>query len=1050
MPPRLPGVCFVIALCAGTCAGVSAADAVAPQEVDYDRDIKPVLTQRCYECHGPETRESGLRLDRKSDALNGGDSGKVILPGNSKESLLIRYVSGEDPETIMPPDGERLTDEQVSLLKRWIDGGVAWPDSKEEGRRSGGDHWAYQAVVRREPPEVRNREWLGNEVDAFVLAGLAARGIGPSPEADRFTLIKRLYYDLLGLPPEPEAVDRFVHDASGDAWERLVDELLRSPHFGERWGRHWLDLARYADSDGYEKDNPRYNAWKYRDWVIRAINEDLPFDQFTIEQLAGDLLPESSAEQLLATAFNRQTLTNTEGGTDQEEFRVAAVMDRTETLGAAWLGLTVGCARCHTHKYDQITQREYYQFFAFFNNGDETTATMATSIEALREYQAAKVEFAAKLLELQQPLEETKRALAPRLAEWEAAQQARIAALAASPPVFHPLVVTRVLSEQGATLESQADGSYLATGERPLQDVYVLEGTVDAPALTALKLEVLAHDALPGKGPGRADHGNFVLSEITAAVTGNDGGPLALKFSRARADFAQQQFDPAQAIDRKEDATGWAIANEMGKDHQATFYLSEESRAQLAVRSGALPLSIRLSQQYSASPHTIGRFRITAMTGEDPESLGLSENVRKVLAIDPERRDDKQRSELLDYFAGLDPEVKSLQAKVDEFRKKEPFNPEMTVPIIRERANDRRTTRLLKRGDFQQPVDEVEPAALGTLHVLASRNEGRAADRLDLARWLTSPENPLTPRVAANQVWQHLFGRGLVKTVNDFGVRGEPPSHPELLDWLASEYVRLGWSRKALIKTIVMSHTYRQSSQHRPELAEIDAENVLLHRQNRFRVEAEIVRDLHLAASGLLERRIGGPSVFPPLPPGIAELSYANNFKWGNSDWNTRPDRPGGIAPKDDVYRRGMYTFFKRTAPHPNLTTFDCPDGVLATIERSASNTPLQALVTLNNETFVESARTMARRVLAEVNTNDAERVTRMLRLCVARPPAAGEVSRFLDLLDAARAYYREHADEAQSFAKETLPAETTAAEAAAWTATARVVMNVDEFITRE
>ncbi|MBC8876968.1 MAG: DUF1553 domain-containing protein, partial [Planctomycetes bacterium] len=515
-----------------------------------------------------------------------------------------------------------------------------------------------------------------------------------------------------------------------------------SPHFGERWGRHWLDKARYADSDGYEKDRPRPNAWRYRDWVIEALNRDMAFDQFSIEQIAGDLLPNSSPIERLATAFNRQTLTNTEGGVDQEEFRVLAIKDRINTLGTVWLGLTVGCADCHSHKYDPITQREYYQLFAFFNNADEINTELPNSDKPVR--------------------------------------------------------------------------------------------------------------------------------------------------------------------------------------------------------------------------------------------------------------------------------------------------------VIGQRTSNPRKSHVLRRGDFLQPAAEVEPAALELLHPLSARNREGAPDRLDLAEWLVDPANPLTPRVVVNHIWTHLFGWGLVTTVSDFGVRGAPPTHPRLLDWLATELIERGWSRKSMIKLIVSSATYRQSSRHRPDLANTDSLNNLLARQNRFRVDAEIVRDLYLAASGLLTQKIGGPSVYPPMPADVAELSYANNFKWTTSKGDNR-------------YRRGMYTFFKRTSPHPNLIAFDCPDANTTNVQRWASNTPIQALTTLNNEVFVEAAQAMARRVLtAAAVSTDADRITYAFRLCVARAPSEADRNRFVRLLLKARAWYGERPEPARELVGRYQPDGVTPVEAAAWVATARILLNMDEFITRE
>ena len=1021
---------------------------VSADAIDFERDIQPVFAERCVECHGVEMSEAGLRLDRRSRALAGGDSGIVIVPGEPDDSLLFQYVSGADPDSVMPPDGKPLSDQQIAAIRDWIEQGAEWPVSADAAPERV-DHWAFQPIQQGDFTELNNTGEIEHKIDAFVRARLESAGIQPSPEADRHTLIKRLYYDLWGLLPEPDAVDQFVNDPAADAWEQLVDKLLDSPHFGERWGRHWLDMARYADSDGYEKDRPRYNAWRYRDWVIDAINADMPFDQFTIEQLAGDLLPDPTPDQLLATAFHRQTLTNTEGGTDQEEFRVAAIMDRVETLGTAWLGLTVGCARCHSHKYDPLTQREYYELFAFFNNGDEVNTTVATSEESMAAYTLAKAAYDSRLAELLEPLTAAKDALRPGFADWEVAERERVIAAAAE---FHVLDVVLAESEQGATLEIQDDGSLLVAGERPVTDIYNVTVALTASDVTAFRLETLQHTSLPASGPGRADHGNFVLSEFTIQAVDEgavDAAAVALELSGARADFAQDKFDPSKAIDGIEDATGWAISPQMGKSHYAIFYLSDESIAAVAAMQSPV-VTARLSQQYASSPYTIGCFRLSAMSGLDEESLGLPENVRKLLVVAPDERNEQQQTELFDYFAGLDPNVQSLQKEVDAFKSSEPFKPEMTVRVIQERPSNPRATHLLKRGDFLQPLGEVQPGVFSVLHEIQVREDGHTPGRLDLAHWIVSPENPLTPRVAVNHIWRHLFGRGLVGTMNDFGVRGATPTHPELLDWLAGEYIRLGWSRKALIRTVVLSQTYRRSSQHRLELADVDPQNQLLYRQNRVRVEAETVRDLYLSASGLLDPRVGGPSVFPTLPPGIAELSYANNFKWGDSTWNDRPDRPAGVSPRDDIYRRGIYTFFKRTAAHPTLVTFDCPDANVTCVERTSSNTPLQALATLNNQVFVDAARSLARRGLEHSGLDDAERIALIFSLCMVRPSAESERDSFLGLLQLAQQYYDEHPDAATAFAADSTPDEVSTAEYAAWITVSRMILNLDEFISRE
>ncbi len=732
-------------------------------QVDFLRDVQPLLAKHCYDCHGSNTQEAGLRLDLRDKALEGGDSGPSIVPSKPEESLLVDRITAEDEDSRMPPswaESPALDPQTIDLVRRWIVQGAIWPAPETGQQRAASAHWAYQPLRSSEPPAVEGAAWVRNPIDNFVLARLEAAGIEPSAEADRYTLIKRLHYDLVGLPPEPEEADQFAQDTSPDAYEELVDQLLASPHFGERWGRHWLDKARYADSDGYEKDNPRPDAWHWRDWVIDAVNRDMPFDKFTIQQLAGDLLPDAGPTERLATAFHRQTLTNTEGGVDQEEFRVAAVKDRVETTGAVWLGLTVGCAQCHSHKYDQITQREYYQFFAFFNNGDEVTHEVPTSDEAMARY-----------------------------------------------------------------------------GEQ---------------------------------------------------------------------------------------------------------------------------------------------------------------------------------------------------------NKKEPKQPVLEARVIAERTKDRRRNFLLHRGDFLQPTVEVQPATLEVLPPLEPRSKTGSPDRLDLARWLVDPANPLPHRVAVNHIWAYLFGQGIVATANDFGVRGEPPTHPDLLEWLARRFIESGFSRKAMIRLIVGSSTYRQSSRHRPELAETDPLNKMLYRQNRFRVEAEIVRDLALAASGLLSRKIGGPSVFPPMPADVAALSYASNFKWDTSKG-------------EDRYRRGMYTFFKRTAPHPNLITFDCPDANTAALSRRTSNTPLQALTTLNNEVFVEAAQGLARLCSTDGDAaTDEGRLTRVFRQCVARPPTGAERQPLLELLGKTRRWYAAHPEEAKKLTETHRAEEVPAEENAAWIATARIVLNLDEFITRE
>ncbi len=1022
---------------------VSTDSTASKEKIDFVRDVQPLLKRHCFKCHASDKREGGFRLDVRSAAFAGGDEGIAIRKGESGNSSLITRVSGEDPDVVMPPEGDRLTPAEVDVLKQWVDQGSIWPDSAA-GENVRPDHWSYQPVLRPEIPIVRDGKWVRNAVDAFVLAKLESRRFAPSPPADRYTLIRRLYLDLLGLPPHPDDVDAFVNDSSPKAYEQLVSKLLMSPHFGERWGRHWLDMARYADSDGYEKDRARPNAWRWRDWVIDAINKDIPFDQFTIEQLAGDLLPNATADQKLATAFHRQTLTNTEGGTDQEQFRVEACFDRTETTGAVWLGLTVGCARCHTHKYDTITQREYYQLFGFFNNGDETSLQVPISEEATAKYENDLAAHNSKVAKQEQALSQLRKTLVPELLAWEDAYRKKVTTLnmlEKSPVTWHVTEFESMKASSGAIFTRQEDGSYLVEGPPgktiPDKDEYTLLLRAPDGEITGLLVETIPDKRLPSSGAGRAKNGNFVLSDVRvySAATRELKKEHRQKLAAADADFSQENFPPANAIDGDVARTGWAVSPKMKEAHSARF-LTDDPLPKLKERW----IQVVLDQQYGGQ-HTIGRFQVSIRTGSHP-SDGLPKDVLVILDIPTNRRSEKQHSQFLDWFVRHDSKGKALTAQLATTKKAAPKPPVMSVRILTQRLKSPRTTHMFRRGEFLDPMKDhtIVPAGLQVMHDLKARAE-TSADRLDLAQWLASSNNPLTPRVTANHVWKQLFGQGIVRTVNDFGVRGDKPSHPQLLDWLADEFRgNLGWSRKELIRTIVNSATYRQTSASRPELNETDPQNLLLARQNRTRVEAEIIRDLSLSVSGLLSAKVGGPSVFPPLPPGVAELSYANNFKWATSKGENR-------------YRRGMYTFFKRTSPHPNLTLFDCPDSNLTCVSRNSSNTPLQALTLLNNEIFVEAAREFGQRI-GKYSGSDRNRLAQAFRLCVSRHPTVSEIDQFQEMLNASRKWYEANKDAARALGKAGTESESSKNdndqfEVAAWIATCRIMLNMDEFITR-
>ncbi|MGV3722908.1 MAG: DUF1549 and DUF1553 domain-containing protein, partial [Actinomycetota bacterium] len=878
--------------------------------------------------------------------------------------------------------------------------------------------WSFQPVRRPAIPRTRLAGWVSNPIDAFILAKLEARGLKPSPTADRVTLIRRVSLDLLGLPPTPAEVDAFVNDRKPGAYERVVDRLLASPRYGERWGRRWLDEARYSDTNGYTIDSPR-QIWMYRDWVINALNADLPFDQFTIDQLAGDLEvdqevrksgngePVKSASsfahlsadlqaKLIATGFHRNTMINEEGGTDKEQFRVESVVDRANTTASVWLGLTLGCAQCHTHKFDPITQREYYQFFAFFNNQDEPSLPFATP-EQEQEREALK----GRLASAERELKGLEAGAPARQATWEA----RMSRMAKYRWTVLPPVEAK--SAAGATLTALDDHSLLVGGTIPNNDSYTI--TVQLPErTTALRLEALTHPSLPEGGPGFAG-GNFLLTEFSAAVQrGAETEPVAI--SRALADHAQQGYPVSLAVDGKP-ATGWAINVKAGEGSLHT------DRTALFVFRKPVPagtrLTVTLRQEHPNKRYLLGRFRLS-MADIAPEEVEspLSAELQALLTTPAEQRTPQQLQRLSFLFhaaetAKLTAKVALIQAQQKELEKEIP-----STMVLRERETPRETFVHL-RGDFLRPGARVEPGTLAVLNPLAAA--GKAPNRLDLARWIVDPRNPLTARVTVNRIWQGYFGIGLVETENDFGTQGTPPSHPELLDWLADAFVRgegkgrsgegrgksgevesaplsphssplspapRPWSLKALHRLIVTSNTYKQSSHARPELAEIDPNNRLLARQNRIRLDGELIRDVSLAASGLLSTKMGGPGVYPPQPAG--------------TDLFTQVKRAWTVSAGEDRYRRGIYAWQWRSNPYPLFTAFDAPSANVTCTRRSRSNTPTQALMLANDQSLIEMAQGLAARVLREAPSSEPERIRYAFRRCLSREPSAAETGRLL------------------------------------------------------
>jgi hypothetical protein len=1014
-------------------ATVATATAGAEPEVDYSRDIRPVLSRNCFACHGPDEkhRGSGLRLDRREAAISDRGGYAAIVPGDPEASELVFRITEEDEAVRMPPKkaGGRLGPSEIALLRRWIEQGAAYTE-----------HWAFVPPRRRPLPEVQGRAWPVNAIDHWILDRLEREGLRPAAKADPYTLLRRVSLDLRGLPPSPEEIDAFMGDPSPDAYEKAVDRFVADPAFGERWARMWLDLARYADSAGYGSDPLRPGMWRYRDWVVDALNDNLPYDRFTVEQLAGDLLPGSSFESRVATAFHRNSMTNAEGGDDDEEFRVAAVKDRTDTTAQVWMGLTLGCAKCHTHKYDPISQEEYYRFYAFFDqtsdsDKDDDSPTMPVSTPAMDE-QARRVD--ARIAELEAEFDVATPELDAAQVAWEAGLRREVE--------WVPLdALASSQTESGACLEALPDRSIRVEGENPATDVYTILATIDDPeGIVAVRLEAIPDPSLPEGGSGRGPDGRFAMTgfavEIAPEVPGStdptanstSSGPRPIALGRALADFSQEGFRVADTIDNSVyPKTGWAVGPRQGERHQVVFEFKEPLAG-----AGPARVSFRLEHRSSSAGHNLGRFRISLT--RNPMAIRRAEvppAILTVLDTPAERRTPEGRKALAAHYRSIAPAFRAVRDAISALEKSRPKIP--ALPVMVELPRDRRrTSRILNKGNFLDPGEVVEPGVPMFLHPLP---DGAPRDRRGLALWLVDPRNPLTARVAVNRIWAGVFGVGLVETEEDFGTQGEPPSHPELLDWLAVEYLRLGWDTKALLRQIVTSATYRQASRVTPELLARDPHNRLLARAPRHRLEAEMIRDQALALGGLLSRKLHGPSVFPPQPEGLWQAAFNGQRTWMTSD---------GV----DRYRRALYTFWRRTVPYPSMATFDAPSREVCAIRRTRTSTPLQALVTLNDPVYVEAAQALARRIVREGGTTVEDRVRFGLRLCLGRPPEARQVEVLVALFEGRRDRYRGDPDAALALATDPLgplPPGTDAAELAAWTTVANVLLNLDGVLTK-
>ena len=999
------------------------------RDVDFARDIRPILEASCNQCHGPEQSMNGLRLDTREAALTGGQSGPAMLPGDGSSSLLYRKIVGDAPGSPMPLAG-KLAADQVEMIRIWLDQGAPWTEAIDGTGASGEKHWAYVKPVRPPLPQVEDPAWIRNTIDRFVLERLEQEGLEPSAEASRETLVRRVTLDLIGLPPTPDEVDAFVDDRRPLAYERLVDRLLSSPRYGERWARPWLDLARYADTNGYIHDRRR-NMWLYRDWVIKAINTDLPFDQFTIEQVAGDLLPDATPEQKIATGFHRNTMINTEGGTDAEEYRVAAILDRVETTGTVWLGSTIACAQCHDHKYDPVTQEEYFRIFAFFNNTMEENNPKTK----IRPHSASITLPPADYLstyrsDIEREIVDLKAALKRSTPELEAAQKEWETQTARGMVSWsHPDPVT-YFSLGGAELTLQGDGSLLASGPEPGRETYVVVTETQVEGITAIRLETLTDPSLPHGGSSRSSDGEFILTgfEVLAEPLTAPGSSSPVVFSGSAAEIDPVTFGIRRALDG-DPTTGWSnsgTSHQNRVERQAIFM----PESPLGFPRGTR-FTIRLRHEGEKPGKTIGRFRFSVTREQDAaRNVKLPTRVERVLAVPADRRTENQRKVLDDYYRGTAPMLTPKKQRLSELLA---FWKQLTSPnsLVMKELDKPRTSHVFVKGSFLNPGQEVQPGVPSVLHALPESKT--PPNRLTLARWLVSPENPLVGRVTMNRLWSDHFGRALVKTPENLGTQGERPTHPELLDWLAAEFVEQKWSMKAMHRLMVTSATYRQDPRMKETLREKDPSNQLYARGPRFRMDAEMIRDSALSAAGLLSLRPHGPSVFPPQPAGLWDNLYVADT------WIT--------GRGDDRYRRGLYTFLKRIRPYPFYANFDAPSRETTCVVRSRSNTPLQALNLMNDRTFLEAARGLADRMVSETGPAIADRISHGFRLCLGRRPSQEELQ---DLT----ALYRDQLENLPGSGSDAVRSRPSSGgsdskDFMAWTSVAQVLLNLDETISR-
>ncbi len=1014
----------------------TASISMAADAIEFNRDIRPILSENCYACHGPDAgqRQADLRLDDHEAALAELASGKrAIVPSNVEASELARRISTTDEAERMPPadSTKKLTADQIELLRRWIHEGAPWQG-----------HWAFLPVRRAKPAD---QSESAQPIDQFIRAKLTTAGVAPAAQADPVTLTRRLAFDLTGLPPTAEQVSRMVEAPTEENYRQLVEELLNSPRYGERMAMWWLDLVRYADSVGYHGDQA-VSVYPFREYVVHAFNGNKPFDEFTREQLAGDLLPEPTKEARIASGYNRLGMMSAEGGVQPKEYLSKYIAERVRNVSGAWLGVTIGCAECHDHKFDPFASRDFYQMEAFFADIEERGLYSGANVDGNwgPSMQLPSTDQVEELARLDSNIAAVKSKLATTTPELEAAQVAWEQAVA--PPIeWTHLRPVEAVSAGGATLTVLDDASVLASGVQPETDTYTLKFNGLPTSVTGFRIETLPHDSLPGKGAGRAANGNFMLTEfVVRHRLGESAEELPVALQNASESFAQrieggkkdgERLTAAGAIDGDEsELSGWATVEEVALANHAVF----ETRDDLP--GSDTSLSVVLVQNRGLGGHTLGHFRLSVTSARRPIhalGAGLPRAVRDVLSIALANRNDAQRAELAAYYRSIAPALEPDRKALVELEKARLKLVHQIPTTLVTHAVEPRPIRVLPRGNWMDESGEVVQPGVPEF-LPPDLPADRRLTRLDLANWLVARENPLTARVFVNRLWKLFFGAGLSRKLDDLGAQGEWPTHPELLDWLASQFMESGWDVKHVVRSIVLSETYRQSS-NRAELRDRDPFNLLFARQARYRLDAETVRDNALSVSGLLVERVGGPSAKPYQPPGYwAYLNFPAR-EWDNSQGA-------------DLYRRGLYTHWQRQYLHPSMLAFDAPSREECTADRSRSNTPLQALVLLNDTTYVEAARALAEMILREGGATTDTRLQFAFQRALSRPIRANEAAVLGELVGKHREQFHHDPDAAKKLlavGARPQPADLDPAELAAWMSASRAILNLHELMMR-